>query len=150
MHVVEFQKRGLPHAHIALRLEGSDDEQPKSQAEIDRFISARLHQVLNCDAPPATCPCTDHRLQRLIAKDMTHVCKEGRCYPVGEPCVCSSHYPMDATETTYTDDKGYAIYRRDPEDVWVVPHNIDLCRKYWAHINVELACSVKFIRYMHK
>jgi Helitron helicase-like domain at N-terminus len=35
MYVVEFQKRGLPHAHICLRVQG---DQPRTAAEIDRHI----------------------------------------------------------------------------------------------------------------
>jgi hypothetical protein len=81
MHVVEFQKRGLPHAHIAVRLLGTDAEQPKTSEDIDAHISARLYKA-RCAAGD-TCNCLEHRTQALIAKDMMHTCKEGRCYPKG-------------------------------------------------------------------
>jgi hypothetical protein len=42
MWVVEFQKRGLPHAHIAVRLEGEDDAQPNDEPDMP-------NDVLVCD-----------------------------------------------------------------------------------------------------
>jgi len=33
---------------------------------------------------------------------------------------------------------------------WVVPHNPALLLKYNCHINVEICCSIRSIKYMHK
>ena len=41
LHVVEFQKRGLPHAYLALRVE----PQPQTTNEIDQVISAEIPPV---------------------------------------------------------------------------------------------------------
>ena len=38
LYIVEFQKRGLPHAHLALRVE----PQPLTTDEIDEVISAEV------------------------------------------------------------------------------------------------------------
>ena len=40
MYTIEFQKRGLPHAHILLWLDGSNNLQ--NATDIDKVISARL------------------------------------------------------------------------------------------------------------
>lgn len=40
MYVIEFQKRGLPHAHILLILKG--DDKPRSSPEYDKFVSAEI------------------------------------------------------------------------------------------------------------
>ena len=40
MYTVEFQKRGLPHAHILLWLDG--ESKLKTAADIDKVISAKL------------------------------------------------------------------------------------------------------------
>ena len=40
VYTVEFQKRGLPYAHILLFLE--DDDKIRTTAHIDRFISAEI------------------------------------------------------------------------------------------------------------
>ena len=39
LHVVEFQKRGLPHAHILLKFSATDELVTK--LDIDSFISAK-------------------------------------------------------------------------------------------------------------
>ena len=57
----------------------------------------------------------------------------------------------------------YPNYRRRPTDLsyvtrnnfkldkrWVVPHNLYLCTKYNAHINVELCNSVTAVKYFYK
>jgi len=41
MYVVEFQKRGKPHAHITLRFDGEEADMPKTPDAIDSLISAR-------------------------------------------------------------------------------------------------------------
>ena len=41
--VVEFQKRGLPHAHILLILDGPD--KPRSPDDYDQFVRAELPDV---------------------------------------------------------------------------------------------------------
>ena len=38
--VVEFQKRGLPHAHILLIL--ADSDRPKTSEDVDKIVSAEL------------------------------------------------------------------------------------------------------------
>ena len=42
-HVIEFQKRGLPHAHILLIFE--HESKPKSATYVDRLVSAELPTV---------------------------------------------------------------------------------------------------------
>mgnify|MGYP001088332089 CR=1 FL=1 len=40
VHVIEFQKRGLPHAHILLILDGPD--KPRTPDDYDRHVRAEL------------------------------------------------------------------------------------------------------------
>ena len=39
-HVIEFQKRGLPHAHMLIILDA--DDRPSGAADIDRMVCAEL------------------------------------------------------------------------------------------------------------
>ena len=39
-HVIEFQKRGLPHAHMLIILDAAD--RPSGAADIDRMVCAEL------------------------------------------------------------------------------------------------------------
>ena len=44
MHTVEFQKRGLPHAHIIIWLAPQD--KPTTTEKVDKIISAELPDPL--------------------------------------------------------------------------------------------------------
>ncbi|GBM52403.1 hypothetical protein AVEN_251957-1 [Araneus ventricosus] len=59
IYVIEFQKRGWPHAHILLT---SDSESKiRTKDDIDKFVSAELPD-----------PCTDLRLFQIVIKCMVH------------------------------------------------------------------------------
>ena len=88
MYVVEFQKRGLPHAHIAVRL---CYDQPRSAADIDRLICAKLPTVTSCTAPAEDCDCDNHRVVRTVLSKMVHRCSKSYC--VDEHGVCAKHFP---------------------------------------------------------
>ena len=60
LHVVEFQKRGLPHAHLALCVE----PQPLTTNENDDVISAEV--------PPMPKNEEDQRYHRLVLRHMIH------------------------------------------------------------------------------
>lgn len=125
---IEFQKRGLPHAHILVRL--VDD---LSQDEIDQHISARIPGL---DQP---------ELRQKVLTHMIH----GPCGAANysSPCMdaatrtCTKHYPMPECESTHVDERGYPHYRRSKtntatikkgwkqmtvNDTNVVPHNVIL------------------------
>ncbi|GBN52918.1 hypothetical protein AVEN_68115-1 [Araneus ventricosus] len=57
IYVIEFQKRGLPHAHILLTLDS--ESKIRTKDDIDKFVSAELPD-----------PCTDLRLFQIVTKCM--------------------------------------------------------------------------------
>ncbi|GBN36432.1 hypothetical protein AVEN_54027-1 [Araneus ventricosus] len=59
IYVIEFQKRGLPHAHILLTLDSENKIRTKD--DIDKFVSAELPD-----------PCTDLRLFQIVTKCIVH------------------------------------------------------------------------------
>ena len=142
MQVIEFQKRGLPHAHIALRISG---QQPSVPDAIDSVISATMppaHKPVGAAADEAAwwegclgqlpegdpcrreggnalkeCKCRGHQRRRVVFKHMRHSCVPGRCFKVGTPeriaqRSCKYGYPFDLTEHTRYNDSGYPLYRR--------------------------------------
>ena len=55
MYTIEFQKRGLPHAHILLKL--TDEDKPRDPSEYDTIVCAeipdpilkpRVHSTVKC------------------------------------------------------------------------------------------------------
>uniref|UniRef100_A0A2N9EYQ4 ATP-dependent DNA helicase n=1 Tax=Fagus sylvatica TaxID=28930 RepID=A0A2N9EYQ4_FAGSY len=150
-YTVEWQKRGLPHAHILLYLY-PDDKHP-TPAEIDNIISAELPDKL-----------TDPGDYEAVKQYMIH----GPCGAANprSPCMvdnkCMKHFPKKVYNDTVIDEDGYPIYRRRDDgkmvekngvlldNRFVVPYNIDLLVKYQAHINVEWCNRSKSIKYLFK
>ena len=136
IHVVEFQTRGLPHAHILVKME----HEPANPTQIDEIISAELP--------------TDPKLQEIVNRHMIHSHYPQRCYRTTyekENEECHYHYPKPLNQETYLDDAGYPQYRRrNDRDRNVVPYNSQMLLDFDAHINVELAVSVTLIMYLYK
>ena len=153
-YVVEFQKRGLPHAHILLILQ--PEEKPRTPEDIDRLIAAELP---NPDDPDQA------ELYRAVQRHMLH----GPCGADDTDCpcmkdgVCSKGYPKPFAEATLRRDHSYPLYRRRPpapgapehdhpnhSNRWVVPYNPFLLLKYQCHLNVEICTSIKAVKYLYK
>lgn len=155
MYSVEWQKRGLPHAHILIWL-----IQKITPDLIDDFISAEIPD-----------PNIDPDLHEIITKNMIH----GPCGIINQqsPCMkdgkCTKNYPRQLLKETITGIDGYPLYRRrsaddggqvivlkvrnnniDVDNRFVVPYCPLLSKTFKAHINVEFCNSVKSIKYICK
>lgn len=150
--VIEFLKRGLPHAHILLTLDPNC--RPRRPRDYDQIVSAEIPD-------PELHPAAYETVTRLM---MHGPC--GEAFPQA-PCMvngrCSKGYPHDFIEETTDATSGYPSYRRPNngrryrisasvslDNRWVVPHNVVLCTKYNAHINVEICSSVNAVKYLYK
>ncbi|CAJ2671328.1 unnamed protein product [Trifolium pratense] len=156
LYTIEFQKRGLPHAHILLFLHPSSKF--PTPDDIDTIISAEI--------PDQS---TQQELYQLVKHHMIH----GPCgiTHTSSPCMqqtgkCSKYYPKKFVEKTIVDQDGYPIYRRRSnghtitksgvtmDNRNVVPYNAFLLLKYQAHINMEWCnqcTSIKYLfKYIHK
>lgn len=146
---MEFQKRGLPHAHILLFLHPED--KISNGEEIDKIIHAEI--------PDAA---TNPELHKLVGDCMMH----GPCGELNKssPCMkmgrCSKHFPKEFLEETSVDNEGYPKYRRRDngrfiekngvklDNRFVVPYNPTLLLKYGAHINIEWCNQHRSIKYV--
>jgi hypothetical protein len=152
VHVIEFQKRGLPHAHILLMLE--DGHKPRTHQDYDLFVSAEIPN-----------PQTHPLLYETVMRQMIH----GPCgnsnprAPCMKDGVCSKGFPKSYCTNTATNGDGYPKYRRRRDrthtsqyqtrnigNEWVVPYNPYLLQKYNCHINVEICSTVSAIKYLYK
>lgn len=157
LHVIEFQKRGLPHAHICFRVEGGG---PASNIDIDKFVRADIPNELEAGG----------RLRKTVLNHMIH----GPCGPpnrVNLPCwdlekrKCTKYFPKRETATTFSDEKGFIHLRRDKnnkgiikyrnqeitvDETWVVPYNASMLLKYDAHINLEISTQRTVVKYLFK
>ncbi|KAF7814740.1 uncharacterized protein G2W53_028709 [Senna tora] len=151
IYTIEFQKSGLPHAHILIWL--CADEKFNTTAQIDTVISAEIPN-----------PETEPRLYEAVKTFMIH----GPCGSErkSSPCMvnnkCSKHFPKKFTDRTLFDQDGYAKYcHRDNghkvikngielDNRFVVPYNRTLLLHYQAHINVEFCNQSRSIKYLFK
>ncbi|CAH2016979.1 unnamed protein product, partial [Acanthoscelides obtectus] len=103
VYVIEFQKRGLPHAHMLIWLEGSD--KILDSAAIDRLISAEFPD-----------PITHPNLHELVKVHMLHgPCTAARC--LDDEGQCSKQFPKSLREDTLYNSSGYPLYKRRPIEV---------------------------------
>ncbi|XP_039610024.1 uncharacterized protein LOC120529870 [Polypterus senegalus] len=151
VYVIEFQKRGLPHAHILLILKESC--KPKNEELIDKIVSA---EIPNIEITPP--------LHAIVTKHMIHE-PFGALNP-NSSCMtndkCSKDFPKEFQIKTIANSNGYPKYKRRNtgqsiilngkkiDNSWVVPYNPYLALKYNCHINVEVCAPVKSVKYLFK
>ncbi|XP_035841577.1 uncharacterized protein LOC118488314 [Helianthus annuus] len=151
VYTVEFQKRGLPHAHLLLWLEHCAAS--RTPAGIDDLISAEIPSKI--DDPSGYKAVTDYMLHGPCGNDAR-----------GAPCTtdgkCMKHFPKPFYRETTIDEDGYPIYRRRDTKIFfmkgktkldnrfVVPYNRYLLLKYESHINVEWCNQSRAIKYLFK
>jgi hypothetical protein len=156
VQVIEFQKRGLPHAHTLLIMDPAD--RPRTIEDVDRLVCAELPD-----------PETDPIGHQVVASCMLH----GPCgleFP-SAPCMkdgkCTKKYPKTFWEETLMAEDGYPNYRRrnngrsvrrtmsggrvfELRNDTVVPYNPYLSRRFNCHINVEVTTGIHCVKYIYK
>jgi hypothetical protein len=151
LYTVEFQKCGLPHAHIIFWV--STDTSESNPEFIDSVITVEIPD-----------PGTNPLGYVLVAEHMVY----GPCgnYNKNAPCMkdgkCSKNYPKKFQEETSIDENGFILYRLRNngrfiikgnarlDNRWIVPTNLLLLKQYGAHINVEWCNKSIFIKYLFK
>ncbi|KAK9665931.1 hypothetical protein RND81_14G146800 [Saponaria officinalis] len=126
IYTIEFQKRGLPHAHICLFLHPSDKH--KDPADIDKIISA---EIPDKDIDPVGLEAMNYRSPCMV---------DGKCS--NEDGYPQYHRRVNGRTA---EKSGHTVDNR-----FIVPHNIDLLVKYDAHLNVEWCNKHRSIKYLFK
>ncbi|XP_076052787.1 uncharacterized protein LOC143032201 [Oratosquilla oratoria] len=160
LYSVEWQKRGLPHAHILLWM-------------AVRVTADTVAQIIRAEIPDKE---KEPRLYETVTRCMIHgpckgydesqICCHGKS---AKPDQCGKGFPKTCRSTLLFVKNGYPEYVRRSvgeggnsfqlklkdgtvtvDNSWVVPYNPYLCLKYDAHINVECSNSIKAIAYVTK
>ncbi|ONM01415.1 hypothetical protein ZEAMMB73_Zm00001d030709 [Zea mays] len=151
VYVVEFQKRGLPHAHFLLIM----------QRKYKLTCPEQYDLLISAEIPSNKYP----ELRKMVIKHMMH----GPCSSLNPNCPCTkgrasckNQYPRHFREATMQGKDSYPNYRRrddgrkanvrgcELDNRWVVPYNPYLLRHFNCHINVEACGSIKAVKYLFK
>ena len=160
--MIEFQKRGLPHAHILLWINPAD--KPTTPEHVDSIVCAEIPDRHS-----------DPKLFDIVTKCMLH----GPCGPADPNCGCMKNknnkcrfrYPKPYVDNTTVDEDGKATYRRRDikerevlmqvrlssgksakykfTNQHVVPYNKGILLKYNCHINVEICTGIFYMNTLY-
>ncbi|XP_014678517.1 PREDICTED: uncharacterized protein LOC106818313 [Priapulus caudatus] len=166
LYVVEFQKRGLPHAHILIILR--QDCRLHKAEDVDKVVCAELPPDPLSFEEGSLQRQQTQRLQNIILQCMLH----GPCGSqyANAPCMkngmCDKGYRKAFNkETDWNTHETYPTYRRRSpqqggrqifyknrkvDNSWVVPYNPYTSTRYNAHINCEACCSALAAKYLFK
>ena len=149
LQVIEYQHRGLPHAHIIIQLDnGPNHENIQECIEwIDQYVTATMP---NLDENSTD---EDQTYYNLVNSKMIHTCYHGigGCLASSDSRVCKRNYSdTDLREHTNFDEKGFPVYRRPRrEDLRVVPHNKQMLIDCDCHINAEFCGTCYTVLYLY-
>jgi PIF1-like helicase/Helitron helicase-like domain at N-terminus len=146
---IEWQLRGLPHAHLLIILAKAI----RSIRDIDAIVSAEVPD-------PSMFP----ELFSIVTEFQVHTpCDRDECASCRDNAkkLCKRRFPKDMARETVMMSNQFPKYRRRGRfqctikdrivsDDWVVPFCPFLSLKYRAHINCEIASSLKSFKYVYK
>ena len=152
IRVIEYQHRGLPHAHIVVKLKDLPTVAEDREAVID-WIDTNTSA---CMPPNNHGGSTEDemRYRELVESFMVHNCNWTNANGCKASATCKCKRGYDDTivrEHTDFDDKGFPLYKRENEsDLKIVPHNRKLLLDWEGHANVEYAGSAFCVLYLYK
>jgi hypothetical protein len=148
VYTIEFQKRGLPHAHIIVILESGSV--PRTPEAIDCLVSAEIPNVRE-----------EPELHKIVTSCMLH----GPCNPSSmcwKDGACGKGFPKAFSPETRIIDNAYPNYKRrdngrtfckngtEFNNGHVVPYNKYLSLKFQCHINIEIPYGIHALKYLFK
>ncbi|CAK8568734.1 unnamed protein product [Lathyrus sativus] len=151
MYTIEFQKRGLPHAHLIIFLHPSNKY--PSPYDIGRIIST---EIPNSD--------TDTELYNWVKSHMIHgPCGIGnRSVPCMRDGKCSKYFPKEFHPQIIADHDDFPLYGRrnsgysvlkngiQLDNHHVIPYDSGLSMKFQAHVNMKWYNQSTSIKYLFK
>jgi hypothetical protein len=143
IRVIEYQHRGLPHAHIVVRLENV----PAYNSTIDSdntaffdFIDEHFHATIPILTENSSVQ--DRRIHDLVMEHMQHKCSHGEngCKESATALCRKGFDSKPLTDRSYLNEKKSPVYiRLLDKDKYTVPHNRSILFDWEGHANVEFS-----------
>nr|GEV68805.1 helicase [Tanacetum cinerariifolium] len=131
VYVIEFQKRGLPHAHILFWLK--EEWKCQTPSQVDNIISTEMPSPIN-----------NPEGYKVVTEFMLHgLCGKGSACTVD--CKCLKKYPKSFDPETNLDEDGYPFYCRRDSKIQVVKGKftydnklLRLCEETWELLSQDI------------
>ena len=113
MYTIEFQKYGLPHAHVLIFLHPSS-KYPIAD-DIDKVISAEI-----------PCPINSPELHKCVQDHMIHgpYGMSNKSLPCMKNGKCSCLFPKNFQRTTIISEDGFPHYRRRNDSLIITKNRV--------------------------
>ncbi|XP_074377532.1 uncharacterized protein LOC141719046 [Apium graveolens] len=151
MYVIEFHKRGLPHAHMLIWLH--PDDRPNMIEQIDDLVCAEIpHKETD---PAGYNAVKNYMIHGSCGKDFSY----SPCMSDGK---CGRQFPKRYNGHTFFDDFGFPVYRwrrmdrtveknkQQLDNQFIVPYNRDLLLRFQCHMNLEICNNSLSSKYLFK
>jgi hypothetical protein len=145
MHSIEYQHRGMPHAHIVVRFGNFPDDPNEKLLLVDRFLCARKTVITEFSSAQ------DIIDEALQGGHMKHKCSNAvnGCLDSNGHCTKGFQEHTIQEHSTLRDD-GKVVYRRHNEkDMMIGPHCLSMLRDWDGHCYVDI-CNVQTVIYLYK
>ncbi|XP_013617183.1 PREDICTED: uncharacterized protein LOC106323641 [Brassica oleracea var. oleracea] len=151
--------------HLEIYSGDSPNDRPDIECRVFKMktpSSEKVDEIISAELPNKE---EEPEAYNLVTKHMIH----GPCGVINPKSlcmknnVCTKKYPRPYNESTSIEKSGYVLYRRRRNEneyvvkngatlnnTFVVPHNINLLKKYEAHINVEWCNRTSAVKYLFK
>jgi hypothetical protein len=142
MYVIEYQHRGLPHAHIVVQLEGM--MQMGRLEEVGEWIDATISACI----PERS---AEPELFKLVNKFMVHKCSSDVNGCLDKDGKCTKRFDMNApNDRTTFDSRGFPEYKRTQNSLNIVTYIPQILKDWDGHCNVGYCGSVFTCVYLYK
>jgi hypothetical protein len=148
MRSIEYQHRGMPHAHIVIQLKDVPHNTNgfTESSWIDANLSAEM--PINQDNLSSD---EEKEYARKVRMHMKHHCCSAvnRCLDKNGRCKKGYHDTVIA-DTSFTKQNDRVVYRRRHEsDLLIVPHNRKILQDWDGHAYLDI-CSTETVIYLYK
>ena len=165
-HVIEYQYRGLPHAHLVARFEEAYDIDDPNRAnllyfvnkhfiaEMPRFEGEDYQNIFALDGVPEYTDFFKRTAVEMVRMNNTHKCAMAvnGCKKEADDKCRRGYGCTDIILDTYVNEStNRIVYRRRMEcDLMIVPYNLQMMMDWDSHINVEYSGSAYCALYLYK
>ena len=145
LHVIEYQHRGLPHAHIVCKLENCKENDNDKLKFIENNIFARYVKKNEFE--------NYIDINNKVKQYMLHCCsnrKPNGCKKKNGDCK-NGFDKLTPNKTNSFDKRGYPVYYKPNKiDLNIVSYNPEILIDWDGHINVEFCGKTYSVLYLYK